>query len=400
VNPTVLGGRYRVLRPLGEGGSAQVYLAEQLSLKRKVALKVITRRGPSQPDAQARFKREALIHSSIDHPSVVRVLDFETDGPEGTVVVLEFVEGRRLDEAVLGHPLEAEEATRLLLQLAEGLAAIHQKGVVHRDFKAENVMVSETAAGKQVRILDFGLARVFDENLEMGDGREFVSASGMVAATPAYAAPEQLRGHPANPRSDVYGFGITAYLMLTGRLPFNGPETHDFITQHLQEKPPSLRGKVPDDLAQLVEECLEKEPSRRPADGDALVSMLVAPRRASLRDELPTLASAPTRKPRGSIFPLLLLLISVVAGAAPLLAVERPWTPPAQARLLLRVGKPELALQRLRPEDASLRALALEALGQQEELQKLSSEHCAAVVSGLSLAERERLKVSFAACEN
>ena len=263
---TVLGGRYRVLRPLGEGGSAQVYLAEQLSLKRKVALKIITRRGPMAPDAQARFKREALIHSTIDHPSVVRVLDFETDGPEGTVVVLEYVEGVRLDEVVLGHPLSADEATRLLLQLAEGLAAIHKKGVVHRDFKAENVMVSQTAAGRQVRILDFGLARMFDADELSGDGRSFVSSAGLVAATPAYAAPEQLRGLPANPRTDVYSFGITAYLMLTGRLPFNGPEVHDFVRQHTQEKAPSLKGKVPDDLAQLVEECLEKEPSRRPAD--------------------------------------------------------------------------------------------------------------------------------------
>ncbi|MDP1827916.1 MAG: serine/threonine-protein kinase [Archangium sp.] len=174
---TVLGGRYRVLKPLGSGGSAEVYLAEQLSLNRKVALKVITRKGPTQPEAQARFKREALIHSSIEHPSVVRILDFETDGPEGTVVVLEFVEGVRLDEAIAGHPLEPREATRLLLQLAEGLAAIHGKGVVHRDFKAENVMLSDGPEGKQVRILDFGLARIFDADLLEGDGRSFVSNS-------------------------------------------------------------------------------------------------------------------------------------------------------------------------------------------------------------------------------
>ena len=398
---TVLGGRYRVLRPLGEGGSAQVYLAEQLSLKRKVALKVITRRGPTAPDAQARFKREALIHSSIDHPSVVRVLDFETGGPEGTVVVLEYVEGIRLDEAVLGHPLAADEATRLLLQLAEGLAAIHAKGVVHRDFKAENVMVSQTAAGRQVRILDFGLARLFDADEVNGDGRSFVSSSGLVAATPAYAAPEQLRGLPANPRTDVYSFGITAHLMLTGRLPFNGPEVHDFVTQHTQEKAPSLKGKVPDDLAQLVEECLEKEPSRRPADGDALVSMLIAPSRARSREAFPTLASpSPKQARRGTAFPLFLALLSLLIGAAPLFAIARPWIPREQARLLLWAGQPALALERLQPHDVSLRALTLESLGKQEELTKLLAERCVAVVSGLSPADRDRLKVSYAACEN
>ena len=241
----MLGGRYRVLKPLGVGGNAEVYLAEQVSLQRKVALKVITRKGPVLPEAQARFKREALIHSSIDHPSVVRILDFETDGPEGTVVVLEYVEGVRLDEAIAGQAMDAKEVARLLLQLAEGLAAIHAKGVVHRDFKAENVMLSEGGTGRQARILDFGLARLFDADVLEGDGRSFVSSSGLVAATPAYAAPEQLRGLPPDPRTDVYGFGITAYYMLAGRLPFNGPELNDFLRQHTSEKAPSPRQAEP-----------------------------------------------------------------------------------------------------------------------------------------------------------
>lgn len=405
---TVLGGRYRVLKPLGSGGSAEVYLAEQLSLNRKVALKVITRKGPTQPEAQARFKREALIHSSIEHPSVVRILDFETDGPEGTVVVLEFVEGVRLDEAVAGHPLEPREASRLLLQLAEGLAAIHGKGVVHRDFKAENVMLSDGPEGKQVRILDFGLARIFDADLLAGDGRSFVSSSGMVAATPAYAAPEQLRGLPADPRTDVYGFGITAFYMLTGTLPFNGPEVHDFVTQHTEKKPPSVRGKVPDELAELVERCLEKEPSRRPADGAALVSLLSPVMPVAMEDILPpTVMSAasavpvfaPDAKARRNPLPLLAMVLSLVVGAAPFFAVEQPWRPEAQARLLLRAGRPGLALEQLEREDApAVRALVLEALGRQDELAKLLKDRCVAVVSGLGPVDRQRLKVSFGAC--
>lgn len=403
---TVLGGRYRVLKPLGSGGSAEVYLAEQLSLNRKVALKVITRKGPTQPEAQARFKREALIHSSIEHPSVVRILDFETDGPEGTVVVLEFVEGVRLDEAVAGHPLDPREASRLLLQLAEGLAAIHGKGVVHRDFKAENVMLSDGPEGKHVRILDFGLARIFDADLLAGDGRSFVSSSGMVAATPAYAAPEQLRGLPADPRTDVYGFGITAFYMLTGALPFNGPEVHDFVTQHTEQKPPSLRGKVPDELAELVERCLEKEPSRRPADGAALVSLLSPVMPVAMEDILPPTvmsaaafpALAPAKRRRNPL-PLLAMLLSLAVGAAPFFAVEQPWRPEAQARLLLRAGRPGLALERLEREDApAVRALVLEALGREDELAKLLKDRCVAVVSGLAPVDRERLKVSFERC--
>jgi serine/threonine protein kinase len=416
---TVLGGRYKVLKPLGAGGSAEVYLAEQLSLHRKVALKVITRKGPVQPDAHARFKREALIHSSIEHPSVVRILDFETDGPEGTVVVLEYVEGNRLDEVVAGHPMDPRMATRLLLQLAEGLAAIHAKGVVHRDFKAENVMLSEGATGTQARILDFGLARLFDADLLEGDGRSFVSAVGMTAATPAYAAPEQLRGLPPNPRSDVYAFGITAYFMLTGRLPFNGPEIHDFVEQQTKQKVPSLRGRVPDELADLLERCLEKDPLKRPADGVALVASLTPVTPVEPEDILPpTVISAaqpamkpltvhastekiPKKQKSGGSGAVVLALFSVLLGSAAFFAVEQPWLPKSQARWLLRANQPALALERLGPDDAntaSMRALALEALGRNEELAKLISERCVAVASGLEPAERARLKVSFATC--
>lgn len=418
---TVLGGRYKVLKPLGSGGSGEVYLAEQLSLHRKVALKVITRKGPVQPDAHARFKREALIHSSIDHPSIVRVLDFETDGPEGTVVILEYVEGVRLDESVAGHPLDPRMATRLLLQLAEGLAAIHAKGIVHRDFKAENVMISEGTTGKQARILDFGLARLFDADLIEGDGRSFVSAVGMTAATPAYASPEQLRGLPADPRSDVYGFGITAHFMLTGRLPFNGPEVHDFIKQHTEQKPPSLKGKVPDELAELVERCLEKDPARRPADGAALVAALTPVMPVEAEDILPptqiskaspALAPPPVPKVYASTLEIpkprksntlgfVLVFLSLLLGSAAFFAVEQPWLPKTQARWLLRANQPALALERLGPDDAStagMRALALEALGKQDELAKLLSERCIAVAGGLEAADRARLKVSFATC--
>ena len=421
---TVLGGRYKVLRPLGAGGSAEVYLAEQLSLHRKVALKIIKRRGPMQPDAQARFKREALIHSSIDHPSIVRILDFETDGPEGTVVVLEFVEGKRLDETVLGHPMDPRMATRLLLQLAEGLAAIHAKGVVHRDFKAENVMLSEGATGLQARILDFGLARLFDADQLEGDGRSFVSAVGMTAATPAYASPEQLRGLPPDPRSDVYAFGITAHFMLSGKLPFNGPEVHDFIEQHTSGKAPSLRGgKVPGELAELIEKCLEKDAGKRPADGTALVAALTPVTPVEAEDILPAtmISKASPAMPVAPKFPdpkaaisteripkkkgggsgiAVLLFIVLLAGAG-FSVVERPWLPKSQARWLLRFNQPAMALERLSADDAStagMRALALEALGKQDELAKLISERCVAVASGLEAADRARLKVSFASC--
>lgn len=376
---SVLGGRYRLLQRLGQGGHAEVFLAEQVSLQRKVALKIISRARPAQPDAAARFKREALIHSSIDHPAVVRILDFETDGPEGTVVVLEYVDGRRLDEVIASRSVPVEEAGRLLLQLAEGLAAIHGKGVVHRDFKAENVMVTATS---QARILDFGLARFFDAAPIEGDGRAFVTGGELIAGTPAYLAPEQFRGAPATPRSDVYSFGVTAHFLLSGRLPFPGPDVGDYVAQHTHQAPPSLRGRVPDVLAAFVERCLEKEPSKCPADGMSLAAQLFAMQ--------PQLAAPPPPKRAGRA-PLTasLIVLSLVIASAPFFAVERD-----VARWWLRLGQPRRALDALEPGDLATQALALEALGLHGELRELLARHCLRVASGLDREDRERLGVT------
>jgi serine/threonine protein kinase len=296
--------------------------------------------------------------------------------------------------------------------------------VVHRDFKAENVMLSEGATGTQARILDFGLARLFDADQLEGDGRSFVSAVGMTAATPAYASPEQLRGLPPDPRSDVYAFGITAHFMLTGKLPFNGPEVHDFIEQHTSGKAPSLRGKIPDELAELIEKCLEKDAAKRPADGTALVAALTPVTPVEAEDILPAtmISKASPAMPVAPKFPdpkaaisteripkkkkgggsgIAVLLFMVLLAGAGFSVVERPWLPKSQARWLLRFNQPALALERLSADDAStagMRALALEALGKQDELAKLISERCVAVASGLEAADRTRLKVSFASC--
>ena len=379
---TVLGGRYRLLQRLGQGGHAEVFLAEQLSLQRKVALKIISR-SRAQPDAAARFKREALIHSSIDHPSVVRILDFETDGPEGTVVVLEYVDGRRLDEVIASRSVPVPEAGRLLLQLAEGLAAIHAKGIVHRDFKAENVMVTES----QARILDFGLARFFETTPVEGDGRAFVTAGELVAGTPAYLAPEQFSGAPATPRTDVYAFGVTAHFLLAGKLPFPGPEIGHYAGQHQQQAPPSLRGRVPEVLAAFVERCLEKEPAKRPADGLSLAAQLYA-----MQSQL----VAQPKKPRRSVIPAALVVASLLIAAAPFFAVERDAS--SRARWWIRLGMPQRALDDLPPGDVATEALALHALGRHREVRERIEANCFRVLTNLDAAERRRLGVSLQQC--
>jgi serine/threonine-protein kinase len=396
---TVLGGRYRLLQRLGQGGHAEVFLAEQVSLERKVALKVITRRGPREPDAEARFKREALIHSSIEHPSVVRILDFETEGPEGTVVVLEYVDGRRLDEMITSRGvIPPVDAWKLLVQLAEGLAAIHAKGVVHRDFKAENVMITTSSNGPQARILDFGLARLFDADLLVGDGRSFVSSSGMVAGTPAYLSPEQLRGLPADPRSDVYAFGVVAHFMLRGSLPFPGPEIGDYVKQHTEGVAPPLPDDVPEGLRDFVVRCMSKEASKRPADGAALARELTE--LTPLLKTLTTQALARKKAARGPRrWPLVVLSLLVIA--APFVVIERLWEPAGQAKWLIIAGKPDLGLQVLGEDPAvhpELRALALHALGQTDQLEALIDAQCVAIAAALDPADRTKLGISLATC--
>lgn len=268
---------------------AEVFLAEQISLGRLVALKVLKRDLSSQPAMADRFAREARLLSTVDHPSVVRVIDFES-GRDGTVLVLELAEGETLEQALKQGPFEPRRAITIMLQLAEGLAAIHERGIIHRDIKPQNVVIGPGLRGEQARLLDFGIARLMEiPDEETGKGgppplpapgsNPFVSHPGQAVGTPAYVAPEQATASPVDSRTDVYSFGVLAYRMLAGRLPFLGPDTRDYLEQHVKERPPALDEVAPQlrafpGLIRLVMACLEKKPSSRPKDGAALVDAL------------------------------------------------------------------------------------------------------------------------------
>jgi hypothetical protein len=282
----VLEGRFRLLRHLGGGGMSEVYLAEQLSLGRRVALKVLKRDLGRQPAMAERFRREAQLLSTVDHPSVVRVIDF-AHGRDGTVLVLELAEGMTLEQALSDGPFSPKRALRVLLQLAEGLEAIHQKGIVHRDIKPHNVVLTLGDRGEQARLLDFGIARLM-EIPDDGSGPKFdalsqadplVSLPGQAVGTPAYVAPEQALAKSVDARTDVYAFGVLAFRVLAGQLPFRGPSVRDFLHQHVEVRAPSLAQVAPElaswpGLVNLVKQCLEKKPEARPADGQALVQAL------------------------------------------------------------------------------------------------------------------------------
>jgi predicted Ser/Thr protein kinase len=278
----VLDDRFRLIRLLSEGGMGEVYLAEQVSLGRKVALKVLRPELSAKGDMSRRFRREALLLSQVEHPSVVRVIDFgEAEGRP--CLVMELVEGQTLQEALEPGPFPVERAVPILVQLADGLAAIHEKGIVHRDLKPDNVVLTRTIHGEQARLLDFGIARLAEPEGEAGGSS--VSQAGVILGTPEYLSPEQGFGGRLDARSDLYSLGVLAYRVLSGKLPFVGPTPRQFLAQHVTAAPiplyqaaPHLVANVP--LCELVMQCLRKDPNDRPPSAIALSQALARSVRA------------------------------------------------------------------------------------------------------------------------
>ncbi|MBI3183774.1 MAG: protein kinase [Myxococcales bacterium] len=271
----ILGNRFRIVHRLGGGGMSEVYLADQVSLRRKVALKVLRREAGDRFALAERFRREAELLAAVEHPAVVRVIDF-IESEEATCLVLELAEGETLDSLLQRGKLRPPCAVRLLAQLAEGLAAIHARGILHRDLKPQNVALAPTTRGLQARLLDFGIAKLAES-----EGDPSVSQPGQVVGTPAYLSPEQCAARPLDTRSDVYAFGVLAYRALTGKLPFQGPTPHELMVQHLFARPNPLEEVAPElrshpELCTLVARCLEKNPSRRPVSGSSLLRQLAA----------------------------------------------------------------------------------------------------------------------------
>ncbi|MFT3836640.1 MAG: protein kinase [Myxococcaceae bacterium] len=258
---------------VGAGGMGVVYQAEQVALHRKVALKVLRAEMISQSDMSERFRREAQLLSSVEHAAVVRVIDFGFE--QGlAVLVLDYVEGDALSLAMREGPMAPARAVPLLVQLAQGLAAIHAKGIVHRDLKPDNVMLTKTLDGEVARLLDFGIARLATPDAPG------VTQMGMAIGTPEYLSPEQALGQPPLPSSDIYSFGVVAYQMLSGRLPLPGKSSAELINQHITHPPQPLLEAAPmmsefPALAALVMQCLEKNAAARPQSAAVLVDQLL-----------------------------------------------------------------------------------------------------------------------------
>jgi serine/threonine-protein kinase len=266
-------GAYRLVRRLGLGGMGEVFLAWDGRLERTVAVKRMRRDVGLAPDTEARrerFRREARAAARLSHPHVVQIFDLveaEEGSGAGDSIVMEYVQGRSLAELLRDGPLPPGAAVELARQVAEGLAAAHAQGLVHRDLKAENVMLGP---GGQAKILDFGLARP----LESGSG-ETVTDAGAVLGTYRAMSPEQAGGEAVDARSDLFSLGVLLYEMLAGRSPFQGRTPLETLRNVTGGTPLPLDG-LPPELVRLVQGLLEKDPARRPPSAERVSAELRA----------------------------------------------------------------------------------------------------------------------------
>ncbi len=268
-----IAGRYRIDRLLGSGGMGAVYRAEHVHMRKTVALKVLHREMTLVPEVVARFEREAIAASRVDHPNVVAATDFGKLEAGGFYLVLEFVEGRSLRALLDAEgPLAPDRAARIAVQIASALAEAHAQGVVHRDLKPDNVMLVERPENPEhVKVLDFGIAKVAASDLA---GQPALTRFGSVFGTPEYMSPEQAMGTAVDHRADLYALGILLHEMLAGETPFHGDDLMAVLARQMTAPPPPLPPSVPPALRAVVDQLLAKRPEERPPSADAVVTGL------------------------------------------------------------------------------------------------------------------------------
>ena len=303
-------GAYEILGPLGAGGMGEVYRARDPRLGREVAIKLVAGALAADPELLGRFEREGRLLAALNHPSIATIHGMEED--KGTrFLVLELVEGETLAERLSAGPLPLPEALEVCRQVADALAAAHEKDIVHRDLKPANIKFT---AGGKVKVLDFGLAKSIDPASGANSALQTASGTraGTVLGTPAYMSPEQARGKPVDRRTDIWSFGCVLFEAMTGRRAFPGETVSDTLAALLEHEPDwkALPPDTPPPISHLLHKCLEKDPNRRLRDaGDA---------RLEIDDALASLSLA-SPGPGGSVRPstrLLVLAAAVVAVVA------------------------------------------------------------------------------------
>jgi hypothetical protein len=344
-------GPYEIIAPVGKGGMGEVYRAHDARLGRDVAVKILSAVTSGDSDQLRRFEQEARAAAALNHPNILAVHDIGTF--EGQpYVVSELLEGQTLREALVAGALPPRRCSDYAVQLCQGLAAAHDKGIVHRDLKPENVFITRDG---RVKILDFGLAKLMSA-VAVGAGATLLATHigettpGVVLGTVGYMSPEQVRGEPADARSDIFSFGAILYEMLAGGRAFTGGSAVETMSAILKEEPPDLvldtRGVSPA-IDRLVRRCLEKSPDERFQSARDLrfaLEAVSAPSGSVTGSGVLAAVAVPgptARRPRGAAFSLTVALVLLTAGLtawATARYVRGTTTLPVYQQLTFRVG--------------------------------------------------------------
>ncbi|HUU36935.1 MAG TPA: protein kinase [Candidatus Desulfaltia sp.] len=251
---TLLAGKYRILKVVGRGGMGIVYEAEDTKLQRHVALKFLPPELVLSPEARERFVLEARAAAALSHPNICTIYEIHDEG-EKPFIAMEYIEGQSLKATITKNPISEKDALGLAIQVSEGLEEAHRKGIIHRDIKSANIMVTDKG---QAKIMDFGLAKV--------KGGTLLTREGTTLGTVAYMSPEQALGKEVDHRTDIWSLGVVLYELLSGKLPFQGDHEASILYTVVHEEPKPLKGKkppLPQELQQVIRQALNKNPDSR-----------------------------------------------------------------------------------------------------------------------------------------
>ncbi|MCC7537817.1 MAG: protein kinase [Deltaproteobacteria bacterium] len=300
---TTVGGRYRVIRVLGEGGMGVVYEAEHTVIEKRVALKVLRPDFSARPDVVERFRQEAKSASRIGHENIIDISDFGETNDGASFFVMEMLAGRDLAHAIAETTvIPLARAIPILIQCCKALGAAHAKGIVHRDMKPENVFLTAREGNPEfVKIVDFGIAKMSDLD-HPGSGGKKLTKTGMIFGTPEYMSPEQAAGRPPDHRVDIYALGVIAFEMFAGRVPFVGDTFMAILTQHITVQPPEIREVYPaTDCPPALEAVIRRAMAKDPRDRQSSMAELAQQILAAVEDVMPGQFRGPTHIPAPAV---------------------------------------------------------------------------------------------------
>jgi serine/threonine-protein kinase len=277
----ILNGQFQILQKIGSGGMGSVYKALQPAMNRMVAVKILHPKLANRKDLVSRFRREARAMSHLTHPNTVKVYLYGELEDGSLYIVMEYLEGKNLNQTVRSEgPMPIERALPILIQASNALEEAHRAGIIHRDLKPENIFLSQQGGMKDyAKVLDFGLAKVTER--EMRPGSVILTQEGMVFGTPEFMSPEQAQGKVLTPASDIYSLAIILYEVLTGKLPFDAKNPMEYIQLHVTTKPKPINERIegktfPPLLWSVLDRALAKRSTDRHASGGEFAHALQA----------------------------------------------------------------------------------------------------------------------------